>query len=188
MIRAVVAPANQRLGTSCADWACVIDAVNANKAAGAAALSSVARTLASPELDEWMYDTPSGGKEFSMTCSQFAAHAWKVGLGAAFPAWAAIQANEQTPKDNYQLGHFDATPGGGARINAATCAGGLREGDAGGVGSYCQLMGTYALPLNGYNTVPLYAGMNNVCVSQLPPHWQGYYRCPGEAAGDLSCC
>jgi hypothetical protein len=73
----------------------------------------------------------------------------------------------------------------GSRINVTTCPGGLVSGDKGAVGQYCQLMGLYELPLSSYNSVPLYAHMNERCVSQLPPHWPGYERCP---ASNVTCC
>ena len=65
-----------------------------------------------------------------------------------------------------------------AYFTAANCPTGLRTTAA---GNYCQLMGEYVLNLPGYNTIPLYEGMNNAC----PAQWPGYERCP---ASNPKCC
>eukprot|EP00937_MAST-01D_sp_MAST-1D-sp2_P000953 g953.t1 len=119
---------------------------------------------AAPEQDEWRYDAtpehPAGN--VSMMCSAFVANALKVGLGAH---WPALNAHEFTPKDVYQLAIYDD----GSRFTAANCAGGLIA-DAAGRGSYCQLLGPYVLPLNGYNSVPVTAHMNERCAAQWPDY------------------
>jgi len=44
-----------------------------------------------------------------------------------------------------------------------------------------MLTGPYVLYLNGYNSVPIYAGMNNAC----PAQWPTYVRCPAD---NPTCC
>jgi hypothetical protein len=77
------------------------------------------------------------------------------------------------PKDNYQANMYD--PG---RFTPANCPGGLQTTPG---GAYCQIMGQYVQQLNDYNSVPVYAGMNNFCPSQ----WPEYVRCP---PGNPTCC
>lgn len=166
---------NQRTGSSCDTVRCSIAFCNANAAAGRKP-ASLTEAYALPELDSYTY----GGNK-SLVCSEFCAAGWKAGLSAAFPVWAGILAGEQTPKDNYQMQIYDATS---ARFTAATCPGGLVPSPQ---GNYCQIMGVYQMPLQGYNSVPLYAGMNNACPSQWRPPSAGpsYVRCP---PGNLTCC
>lgn len=108
-------------------------------------------------------------------CSEFASHAWKVGLQGKVPVFADIIANEQSPKDNYQSAIY--APG---RFNDANCPGGVQTPPS-GKGTVCQLMGPWTVVLNDYNTVPVYAGMNNAC----PAQWPEYVRCPPN---DPTCC
>lgn len=68
----------------------------------------------------------------------------------------------------------------GAYFTEATCAGGVMA-PASGVGSFCQVMGPFEMPLNEYNTIPIYAGVNNKC----PAQWPGYFRCPAD---NPDCC
>jgi hypothetical protein len=75
--------------------------------------------------------------------------------------WSSIAGNEQTPKDNYQTALFD-----GAFFTNANCPGGVISPST-GRGSFCQIMGPFEMPLNEYNTVPLYGGMNSRCPSQV---------------------
>lgn len=66
------------------------------------------------------------------------------------------------------------------RFNDSNCPGGVFT-DPTGNGAYCMLTGPYVLYLNGYNTVPIYAGMNNAC----PAQWPTYVRCPAD---NPACC
>lgn len=68
----------------------------------------------------------------------------------------------------------------GAFFSEANCPGGVISPTTGS-GSFCQVMGPFEMPLNEYNTVPIYAGVNNACPSQ----WPSYFRCP---AGQPDCC
>jgi hypothetical protein len=67
----------------------------------------------------------------------------------------------------YQLGIYDQGVGAAAHFNATNCQGGLIT-DSGG--SYCQMLGPYELPLNEYNSVPIYAHMNERCAAQWPDY------------------
>lgn len=156
--------ANKRLGTSCGTLACLIGVANANVQRGAGPRNLV-DIMAIPDDDSWTF-----GGNTSMVCSQLTAHGLKVALGAAVPAYATIVAAEQSPKDNYQAAVYDPQ-----RFTDANCPGGVMAG------GYCQLMGAFTQLLNGYNSIPLYAGMNNHCPSQ----WPGYVRCP---PGNATCC
>jgi len=164
-------PLNKRLNTTCTSLRCIINVLNVNKAAGRSP-SSFVEAVAIPEQDGAKY-----GANLSMVCSEFAAHGWKTGLGGASPVWAQIEAAEQTPRDNYQMALFDTT---GARFTAAQCPGGVTTSPS-GPGAYCQIMGVWRMYLNGYNSIPLYAGMNNRC----PAQWPTYTRCP---ANNPQCC
>ncbi len=115
------------------------------------------------------------GANYSMVCSEFAAHGWKVGLQGAFPVFAQIQANEQTPKDNYQAAMYDPN-----RWNSNNCPLGLTTAPS-GAGAYCQIMGQYRQSLGGYNSIPIYAHMNERC----PAQWPDYIRCPAD---NPTCC
>ena len=154
---------NKRLNVSCATFACVIEAANANAAAGRAP-ASVLAAAAMPEDDAWRY-----GGNVSFVCSAFAAALYKAALGAALPPFAAT---EQTPIDNVRMAAFD-----GAYFTDANCPGGAFMPTAGN-GTVCQLLGPVRMPLDGYNTIPLYAGMNAACGSQ----WPDYVRCPRGGA------
>lgn len=166
---------NVRTGATCETVRCSINLVNANAAAGRVP-ATLTDAYAIPELDTTVYN---GNK--SLVCSEFCAAGWRAGLRATFPVFDAILAAEQTPKDNYQSSVFDATS---TRFTETTCPGGLVSTPA---GSYCQIMGTYRMSLTGYNSVPVYAGMNNACPSQWKPASLGpsYVRCP---PGNSSCC
>ena len=50
-----------------------------------------------------------------------------------------------------------------AYFNTVNCPVGLMTTPA---GTYCQMMGPYEMPLNDYNTVAMYPGVNNNCPSQ----------------------
>lgn len=149
---------NKRLGTSCQTIDCVLDALIPNG-------KNLGEAVAIPEQDEWMY-----GANYSMVCSVLAARAWQVGLGSALPSF---EGSEQTPKDNYQMALFD--PG---FFNTTNCPIGLTNTPQ---GTYCQILGEFRMPLNGYNSIPLYTNMNNNC----PAQWPGFVRCP---ANNPTCC
>jgi len=91
---------NKRLGTACGTFACVIAAVNANKASGAPGLlTSLLQAAAVPESDAWRY-----GGEVVFVCSGFAAMVYKVGLKGALDDF---NATEQTPTDNVKWQLWD---------------------------------------------------------------------------------
>ena len=161
--------ANMRLNTSCTTLACVIRYANAQKAAGKRP-SNLLDVMAIPDNDGFNF-----GGNYSMVCSEFAAQGWKRGLSAGLPVFSTIIANEQSPKDNYQMALYEPN-----YFDNTSCPGGLVNSPDGN-GWWCQIMGQYKMVLNGYNTVPLYAGMNNFCPSQ----WPEYVRCP---AGNPTCC
>lgn len=150
---------NKRLDTSCGDLTCVNQFMDSHN-------TTLAEVMAIPEQDEWVY---SDGH--SMVCSVFAFEGWKAGLSAVMPS--PMQGTEQTPKDNYQAQMFDPN-----RWNESNCPGGVQTTEN---GSYCQLLGPYVLTLPGYNSIPLYAHMNERC----PSEWPGYERCPADK---LECC
>jgi hypothetical protein len=158
---------NQRLGTTCPTFACIIAAANANKAAGKSP-ATVVEAMAMPEIDSWRY-----GGNVSFVCSAFAFAVYQ----AAFSATALIPdiaATEQTPIDNVRMAIYDPV-----YWTEAKCPGGLWT-PTDGKGVVCQLLGPVRMPLNGYNTIPLYPHMNAACGSQ----WPDYERCP---AGAPSC-
>eukprot|EP01138_Halocafeteria_seosinensis_P014845 gb/GECG01015155.1/.p1 GENE.gb/GECG01015155.1/~~gb/GECG01015155.1/.p1 ORF type:complete len:584 (+),score=51.41 gb/GECG01015155.1/:1-1752(+) len=149
---------NHRTGQSCKDMTCVTDwLVNHNKTIG--------EVTAIPEQDEWMY-----GQNYSLVCSVFTAHGWKVGLKGVIPDY---EATEQTPKDNCQMKLFSTS-----RIDASVCPNGLHTSAN---GNYCQIMGEYWMDLEGFNSIPLYEQMNNHC----PSKWPDYFRCPDS---NPQCC
>jgi len=150
---------NKRLGLNCSDLDCV--SVYLNKIN-----STMAVATAIPEQDSWRYFGNT-----SMTCSMFAFQVWKHGFNMASP-WGESNGNEQTPKDNYQMQIFDP-----AHFTSDNCPTGLMTTPA---GTYCQMMGPYEMPLNDYNTIAMYPGINNNCPSQ----WPEYQRCP---ASDPKC-
>lgn len=77
--------------------------------------------------------------------SAFAAHAWRVGLGAALPPF---NATEQVPRDNFMMAIFD-----GAFWTEANCPGGVLAPDGGAHGTLCQVTGQYEMPFGGYNSI-----------------------------------
>jgi len=152
---------NHRIKKDCPDVTCVSDTLLSQK-------RNLAQLLSQIEDDSWRY-----GPNVSLVCSEFAASVYKYALGPNWPS--PFQATEQTPKDNYQMNIFD-----GNFWNSQNCPIGLSR-DPTGNGTYCQIMGKWTLPLNGYNTVPIYPNMNNNC----PAQWPDYTRCP---AGNPKCC
>lgn len=159
---------NKRLGTGCPTFACILAAVNSNLAAGLSP-SSALGAAAIPERDEWRYDG-----SVSFVCSAFAAAAWKAGLNASRLLPAEFTATEQTPIDNVRMAIFDP-----AYWTLANCPVGLWT-PTDGHGTVCQLMGSDRMPLNAYNTVPLYPRLNQHCGSA----WPAYARC---ADGTSTC-
>jgi len=146
---------NKRLGTACvgnSSFACMsYELLQRNL--------SYTEATCIPENDDWRYEG-----NVSMMCSAFVAHGLKAALGSY---WPALNAHEFTPKDVYQLRIYDEGAGSTARFNASNCPGGLIV-DAGG--AYCQLLGPFELPLNSYNSVPVYAHMNEKCAAQWPDY------------------
>ena len=151
-----IAALNQRTNQSCQKVDCVTDWLLQNN-------KTLSEMTAIPEQDSWLYDN---GQNYSMVCSAFAAHGWKVGLKGVIPVF---EATEQTPKDNYQMNLFSSS-----RFNATVCGVGLHSMNFSVRGDYCQIMGDYWMDLNDYNVIPLYTQMNNHCPSQ----WPEYFRCP----------
>jgi len=152
---------NKRLNTLCWDMNCISKTLNDRRL-------TIGQVTAYPEVDSWLFD----GGNYSMVCSIFVARAWNEGMNQGWPTYAG---GEQTPKDNYQMAIYDGT-----RFNSANCPNGLMS-DPTGNGNYCQLMGKYKLPLNGYNTIPPYNNMNERC----PAQWPDYFRCPPD---NPQCC
>ena len=155
-----IAALNQRTNQSCQKVDCVTDWLLQNN-------KTLSEMTAVPEQDSWLYDN---GQNYSMVCSAFAAHGWKVGLKGVIPVF---EATEQTPKDNYQMNMFSSS-----RFDASVCGVGLHSSSQ---GNYCQIMGDYWMDLNDYNSIPLYTQMNNHCPSQ----WPDYFRCPDS---NPKCC
>jgi hypothetical protein len=153
---------NVRLGTSCTTLACVIVELNRRKAAGQHP-SDLAEATAIPELDSTRY-----GGNVSFVCSAFAARGWIEALPPG--VLAPFAATEQTPRDNFMMAIYDKT-----RFTSHNCPVGITWADDSPVsaGPFCQLMGPFVMPLNGYNTVEVYANVNQDCGSQ----WPGYERC-----------
>ena len=100
--------------------------------------------------------------------------AWKVALPSLLPPF---DATEQTPIDNVRMAIFD-----GAKFNASNCPVGAWAPN-GGAGHVCQLLGSTRMPLDGFNTIPLYANANAACGSQ----WPRYERCVNGAAPGCEC-
>ena len=124
-----------------------------------------------PENDSWRY-----GGNVSFVCSAFAFAVYQ----AAFTATTLltdITATEQTPIDNVRMAIFD-----GAKFNASNCPVGAWAPN-GGAGRVCQLLGSTRMPLDGFNTIPLYANANAACGSQ----WPRYERCVNGAAPGCEC-
>lgn len=156
--RMLLAAANQRLGTKCFTVECIQRVlVGQNR--------SITAVLSEPELDSYKYNNSD-----EMVCSEFAARAWIAGFGTQLPAF---QGSEQTPKDNYQFNIYEKN-----FFDASNCPAGLHTMPDGS--NYCQLMGEFQLPLNLFNQIPLYPGINNHCGSQ----WPDYERCVG---GGIDC-
>ena len=152
---------NYRFGTNCPNFSCIINAANKNKVAGLMP-STVVEAMAVPESDEWRY-----GGNVSFVCSAFAAAVYQAALGTALPSFAAT---EQTPIDNVKMAIWDSN-----YWTTTNCPNGGLWTPTDGNGTVCQLVGPVRMPLNLYNTIPLYTSMNGACGSQ----WPDYERCPG---------
>lgn len=149
------------MGRNCSDVSCVSDYL-VERNIGIANLTAI------PENDDWRYGVE---RNVSLVCSAFVAHSWKVAIGEnILPRY---QSTEQTPKDNYQMQIFSPN-----YFNSQNCPGGLHTTEQ---GTFCQLMGEFWMPLDGYNSVPPYHNMNNRC----PSRWPGYFRCPKS---NVQCC
>lgn len=112
--------------------------------------------LAIPEQDDWEYPyAPYPGSGPSFGCVQFVVSVLKAG---GIFGDLEVQATEFTVRDAYQLAVWSDDPG---RLPKACQAQGR---------PYCQLMGRYRMDLPGFNTVRMYAHMNERCPS-LPPDY-----------------
>ncbi len=137
--------------------------------------TSYPAVAAQVELDSYRY---FDGKNVSMVCSVFAAAVYKNAIPRSVLPF--FEAEEQTPKDNYQMAMFN-----GSHFTADNCPGGYFTSPS---GSWCQIMGEWELPLgdNAYNTIHPYENMNNHCPAQWTPDASTrYVRCP---AGNPNCC
>lgn len=153
---------NYRLGTNCGTLSCILDHVTSNAMSNKHP-RNVAEAVSMPDNDAWTFNG-----NYSFVCSAFAAHGYKTALGASFPVWHGISSTEQSPRDNYEMGIYNAT-----YFNEQNCPGGFQKGDAQSNGGYCQIMGPYDMILNGYNSVtPLYQGLNNHCGRLRLPNQQ----------------
>ncbi|KAK3123445.1 hypothetical protein QOZ80_8AG0631050 [Eleusine coracana subsp. coracana] len=116
--------------------------------------------LTIPEQDDWEY---SDGK--STTCVAFILSMYKA-AGVFAPFTESIQVTEFTIRDAYMLKIFEDNQ---TRLpswcNAA--ADGL---------PFCQILGEYKMALPEYNTIELYANMNENCPSS-PPTYTRPSRC-----------
>lgn len=154
---------NHRLNATCGSVACIINILNTNKlSAPPGAPTDLPQAMAIPENDAWRYDG-----QVSLVCSAFAAAGIKAGLAGVLPEYTAT---EQTPLDNTHMAIWD-----GSYYTPSNCPTGYHL-PPGGNGAVCQLMGDYVLPLTNYNTIPVYANMNEQCTNQ----WPTYYRCNSD--------
>jgi hypothetical protein len=152
---------NKRLNLNCTHLACALDYLQTRN-------MTLTEAIAMPEQDAWFY-----GPNVSLVCSCFAARVWLAGLQGVLPPF---QGTEQSPKDNYQLAIYDPT-----RFNATVCPPPfLRTATT---GNYCQIMGPYSYELDNYNSIPIFAHVNEECASQWP-----YFgdRCP-DGGWNCSC-
>jgi len=115
---------------------------------------SIPKLITIPEQDSWVY---SDGK--SRVCDAFWVSLLKEGGAIPTAVANSIQATEFTPADAYEVQLFQQSWN-----RPQPCL----VDDL----PYCQLFGDYLLELPGYNTISLYANMNENCPS-VPPE---YYR------------
>ena len=111
----------------------------------------------------------------TLSCSAFAAQAWRVGLGDALPPF---NATEQVPRDNFMMAIFNGT-----FWSENNCPGGILEPDGGAQGTLCQVSGQFKMPFGGYNSIKPYDGMNSHCGSQ----WPSYVRCEESSSAPCQC-
>ncbi|GMH01666.1 hypothetical protein Nepgr_003505 [Nepenthes gracilis] len=116
--------------------------------------------LTIPEQDEWVY---SDGK--STTCVAFILEMYKE-AGIFNPLSSSIQVTEFTIRDAYMLKIFED--------NATRLPNWCNTED--GLLPFCQILGEYRLELPHYNTIELYANMNENCPS-LPPTYERPLQC-----------
>ncbi|XP_060209159.1 uncharacterized protein LOC132636351 [Lycium barbarum] len=119
--------------------------------------SSFAKLLTIPEQDDWVY---SDGK--SASCVAFILETYKE-AGLFGPLASSIQVTEFTIKDAYSLKFFENNTN---RLPKWCNADDTVELP------FCQIKGKYRMELPGYNTMDIYAHMNEKCPS-MPPQ---YYR------------
>ncbi|CAI8587701.1 unnamed protein product [Vicia faba] len=116
--------------------------------------------LAIPEQDEWEY---SDGK--STTCVAFILSMYKE-AGIFGPISSSIQVTEFTIRDAYMLRIFEDNQ---TRLPRWCNNGNDRL-------PFCQILGEYKMEFPGYNTLDLYANMNEHCPS-LPPTYDRPSQC-----------
>ncbi|KAK1311097.1 hypothetical protein QJS10_CPA08g01625 [Acorus calamus] len=116
--------------------------------------------LTIPEQDEWVY---SDGK--STTCVAFILAMYKE-AGIFGPISSSIQVTEFTIRDAYMLKIFENN-----RTRLPSWC-----NDEDGRLPFCQILGEYWMELPQYNTVELYANMNENCPS-LPPNYERPVNC-----------
>nr|XP_004252023.1 uncharacterized protein LOC101252754 [Solanum lycopersicum] len=119
--------------------------------------SSFAKLLTIPEQDDWVY---SDGK--STSCIAFVLEMYKE-AGLFGPLASSIQVTEFTIKDAYSLKFFEN--------NTNRLPMWCNADDTVKL-PFCQILGKYRMELPGYNTMDVYAHMNEKCPS-MPPK---YYR------------
>jgi hypothetical protein len=142
---------------ACGDMECVIAILDAKNL-------SFDDLMAIPEQDNWNY--PDGK---NMVCDVFVLSMYKA--GGLFGSLASqIQATEQTPRDSYMMKLYDAN-----WKRPTAC----QVDDL----PWCQLLGKYLQELPYWNTVELYANMNEKCNSEPTK----YERCPGLAPDNPRC-
>eukprot|EP00249_Psilotum_nudum_P014480 c24846_g2_i1 orf=519-2075(-) len=111
--------------------------------------------LAVPEKDDWVY---SDGK--STTCVAFILAMYKA-AGLFGPLVDSIEVTEFTIRDAYMLKFFEDD-----MTRLSSWCNQRKENHL----PYCQLLGEYWMDLPGYNSIELYAHMNENCPS-LPPDY-----------------
>ncbi|GJP65065.1 hypothetical protein CLOP_g21976 [Closterium sp. NIES-67] len=150
---------------------------------------SFGQLLAVPEQDNWRY---SDG--LSLSCVAFALRVWKE-AGVFGDMGDAINVSEFTIRDAYQLQVFASNAShlpawcfsqehtkqdgeihrgrdsrAGREMSDGEC-GSEQDGEAAsGARTWCQLLGKWRFDLPGFNSIPLYAHMNERCPS-LPPQY-----------------
>lgn len=130
---------NHRLDSNCTTLQCIYEIIDPMK-------MSLSQVVAIPEQDSWRYEG-----NLSMVCDVFVFQMLKHG-GVIDKN---IQATEQTPKDVYQM-HLWEVPSSLPEVCTA----------ADPSLPFCQIMGTYILPLFGWNQREIYDTMNGMFFSK----------------------